>query len=150
MGVVPTYSLSVAAEAARTSTRKIRREIDSNVTPLRANDVKANGSGTRIGLSRNRIVQIAVTTKLVKSGVSLSNAAKAALEFSDSGDMGRDAGEVYPTAKTILAISGPDGPAVRNVDFNVSVFDEMSNDGVAIIVDLNRLTEHIDSVLNNH
>jgi hypothetical protein len=76
MSVVPTYSLSVAAQAARTASRKIRRQIDSNVTPLRANDVKATGSGSRVGLSRNRILQTAITAVLLKSGVSLSRAAK--------------------------------------------------------------------------
>jgi len=148
MGVVRTYPLRVAAEAAKTPDKICRRWLDNGVITLRGNDSKPGGSGNYIGLSRNRIVQLAATAALLNKGVSLSCAAKAALEFSDAGNNGRAAGEVYPIGKTVLTIGGPNGPAVRNVDFNVSVF-ELSNDGVAIIVDLNRIAEQVDSVLNN-
>jgi hypothetical protein len=145
-----TYPARVAAEAAQTPQLTIRRWIDSGVMPLHGNDSRTTGSGNYIGLSRNRILQLAITQALLKSGVSLSRAAKAALEFTDSGNTGRAAGEVYSTGKTILTIGGPNGPAVRNVDFNVSVFDQMSNDEVTITVDLNRIAERVDSVLNKH
>src|SRR6476620_10483189 len=82
MGVVKTYPLRVAAKAAQAPQRKQRRWIDTNVVPLRANKHKASGSGNRCGLSRARILQIAITEVLLKSGVSLSSAAKAAFEFS--------------------------------------------------------------------
>ena len=100
MSVAPTYPLRVAAEAAQIPTIRIRRYIDANVTPIRTNDVKAAGSGSRVGLSRNRILQIAITEALLKSGVSLSTAAKAAYEFSDRGNAGRGAGQLWLLGKT--------------------------------------------------
>jgi hypothetical protein len=149
MSVVQTYSIGVAAEAAQMPVKKIRRYIDTNVTPICANDVKATGSGSRVGFSRNRILQIAVTEALLKSGVSLSTSAKGAFEFSDRGNAGRGAGQIWPIGKTILVIGGPNGPAVSNVDFNASIFD-MSNQGVSIILDLNKVVADVDAVLNSH
>ena len=145
MGVGTTYSIGVAAEAARTTPRKIRRLIDTNVTPLRANDVKATGSGSRVGLSRSRILQVAVTTPLVKSGVSLSNAAKAALAFTDCGSAGREPGELFEHGKTVLVI-GPEGPTVRNIAFDASMAD-VSHGVCTITVDLTRIVESVDSTL---
>jgi hypothetical protein len=147
MSVGTTYPLNTGSKAARTADRKIRRWIDSNVTPIRANDLKAAGSGSRVGLSRNRILQIAVTQALLKNGVSLSRAAKAALEFSDYGNNGRAAGQVFPRGKTVLVLSS-NSAAVCNLDFSTSIF-EMSNDGVTICIDLNRISESVDAVLNN-
>ena len=149
MSVVPTYPLRVAAQAAQIPTIKIRRYIDANVTPIRTNDVKATGSASRVGLSRNRILQIAIAEVLLKRGISLSSAAKAAFEFSDRGNAGRGAGQLWPLGKTVLVLGGPNGPAVSNVDFNASVFD-LSNQGVSIVLDLNKVTADVDAVLNSY
>jgi hypothetical protein len=145
MSVGTTYSIGVAAEAARTIPRKIRNLIDTNVTPLRANDLKAQGSGSRIGLSRNRILQIAEIVVLLKSGVSLSNAAKAALQFSDRASTGREAGELYEHGKSVLVI-GPEGATVKNILYDATLAD-VSHGVCTITVDLNRIVESVDSTL---
>ena len=147
MGVVKTYPLRVAAKAAQAPQRKQGRWIDTNVVPLRANDHKASGSGNRCGLSRARILQIAITEVLLKSGVSLSSAAKGAFEFSDRGKAGRGAGQLFPRGKTILNLS-PAGPVVSNIDFDGRVLDLM-NDAVVIAVDLNAIVARVDSILDN-
>lgn len=146
MSVIATYSIGVAAEAARSSTHDIRRWIDTNVTPLRSNDVKAEGSGSRIGLSRNRILQIAITGALLKSGVSLSNAATASLEFSDEGNMGREPGEIFKHAKTVLIID-PDGAKVKNIPFDASIADVSNHSVCTITVDINRIVDSVDKIL---
>jgi hypothetical protein len=144
MGVGKTYTIGVAAEAARTTPRKIRRLIDTNVTPLRANDVKAAGSGSRIGLSRNRIMQIAATTVLLGSGVSLSNAAKASLEFSDRGSAGREPSQCFKHGKSVLVI-GPEGATLKNFPFNATLTD--ISDVCIIAVDINRVVDAVDAIL---
>jgi hypothetical protein len=143
MGVGQTYRLSVAARAAQTSPSKTRRLIDS-VSPLRGNDVKAAGSGNRVGLSRNRVLQIATIEVLVKSGVSLSNAAKGALIFSDCGSAGREPGELFKHGKTILFI-GPEGPTVKNIPFNATLTD--ISDVCIIAVDINSVVDAVDAIL---
>lgn len=147
MSVAPTYPLRVAAQAARIPSAKPRRYIDMKVTPLRANDVWPAGSGSRIGLSRNRVLQIAITEMLLKSGVSLSRAAKAALVFSDHSNTGREAGQLYKQGKTILVVSN-ESATVRNVDFSANIFD-LLNDGVVIVADCNKIADAVDAVLNS-
>lgn len=147
MSVSPTYQLRIAAEAARIPSAKPRRYIDMNITPLRANDVGAAGSGSRIGLSRNRVLQIAITEVLLKSGVSLSRAAKAALVFSDHSNSGREAGQLYKQGKTILVVCN-ESATVRNVDFSANIFD-LLNDGVVIVADCNKVVADVDAVLDN-
>jgi hypothetical protein len=146
MGVSKTYPLRVAAQAAQLPEKTPRRWQDNHVITLGGNAATATGTGYRCGWSRNRILQLAITQALVKRGVSLSMSAKGALEFSDKSGASRAAGQLFSQGKTTLCL-GPDGPAVRNVDFNISVFD-LSNDGVTICIDLNRIVEQVDSVLN--
>lgn len=146
MGVVTTYPLRVGARAAQIPTTTYRRWMDNKVVPLRSNDLNPGGSGQYCGLSRARILQAAITAALQKSGVSLSNAAKAALKFSDEGQTGRDPGELFKHAKTILVI-GPEGATVQNVLFDATLTD-VSNHGICIItVDLNRIVDSVDTIL---
>jgi hypothetical protein len=146
---VPTWPLRVAAAAARSSEKTLRRWLDNPVITLHGNDVTTTGTGNQCGWSRNRILLAAITQALVEKNLSPSASAKAGLEFSDSGNAGRAAGEVFPSGKTILAIGGPNGPAVRNVDFDAKIFDELSESGVAILVDLNKVVADVDAVLNS-
>jgi hypothetical protein len=146
MGVAKTYPLRVAAEAAQVQKKTPRRWQDNHVIAL-GNGGTTTGTGNHCGWTRNRIVQLAITQALVKKGVSPSTAAKAALEFTDQSQPGRAAGHLYPIGKTVMCL-GSIGSAVHNVDFNISVFD-LSNDSVTICIDLNRIAEQVDGVLNN-
>ena len=145
MGVLQTYHPSVAAEAAKIPAKTARRWLDNKVIALRGNDSNPTGSGNHCGWSRNRIAQLAVTQALVEKNVSPSAGAKAALVFSDFGNAGRKPGECFGVCKTVLFISD-DGPMVRNIDFNFPIFDS-SNEAVIVCVDLNRIVDHVDSVL---
>jgi hypothetical protein len=144
---IQTWPARVAEEAAQVPTITQRRWIDTGVAPLRNNDRRVSGSGHAVGLSRNRILQFAITQALLKNGVSLSRAARAALEFSDYGNNGRPAGQCFQRGKTALVLSS-NSATVCNLDFNSSVFD-ISNDGVSIVVDCNKVVAAVDSVLNN-
>jgi hypothetical protein len=141
-----TNPLRVAAEAARTSEKTISRWRDNGALPLRANDVTTSGTGNQCGYSRPRILQAAITQALVEKHVALSTASNAALKFTDEGQTGRPAAQLFPLGKTILRLGSKDAE-VANVDFGASIFD-LSNDGVTICIDLNRIVEQVDSVLN--
>jgi hypothetical protein len=145
MGVVTTYPLRVAAKAAQIPTTTYRRWMDTKVVPLRSNDVNPGGSGQYCGLSRARILQAAITAASLKSGVSLSTAAKAALQFTDCGSAGREPGGLFEHGKTVLVI-GPEGATIRNVAFDASMAD-VSHGVCTITVDLNRIVESVDSTL---
>jgi hypothetical protein len=140
------YPMAIAAKAANIPPKKQRRWLDTGVVPLRSNDRKAHGSGNYCGFSRNRVLQTAITQHLLSIGVSLSTAAKAALQFSDFGQTGRAAGELFQHGKTLLVI-GPDGTTVQNALFDASLAD-LSRRGVSfIIVDLNKIVAQIDATL---
>ena len=142
MGVVKTYPLPVAAEAAQIEPRKQRQLIDTGKIPLRSNDVVPGGSGNYCGLSRNKILQTAVTEAAWRGGVAISTAAAAAFAFSDLGSTGRKAGELYPVGKTILVINREDA-VVRNI-LSDSTFSEISTLDSFTIVNLNRIVEHVE------
>ena len=143
MGVVTTYPLRVAAEAAQISPRKQRRLIDTGIIILRGNDVKAGGSGNYCGLSRSRILQTATAEALWKTGVALSTAAKAALAFSDYESTGRAAGGLYAVGKTVLLVNR-DEATVKNI-FGDTSFSELSNGATCVTVaDLNAITTHVE------
>jgi hypothetical protein len=147
MGVVQTYPLRVAAEAAQIPEKTGRRWIDNRVITLRGNDVTTTGSGNHCGWSRNRIVQAATTEILLKSGMSLSRAAKDALKFSDEGQTGRAPGELFAHGKTYLLIA-PDGATVKNFLYDVSHADVSNRAVCAITIDMNKVVERVDSILS--
>src|SRR5437879_3187372 len=73
-----TWTLGPAARAAQTSTKTVRRLLDNKTITLRGSDVPSTGSGSYSRLSRNRILQIAITKRLLSIGMALAKAAKAA------------------------------------------------------------------------
>jgi hypothetical protein len=92
-------------------------------------------------------LQAATTKWLTALGVSFSTASAAALEFSDEGQTGRSPGELFEHGKTLLII-GPEGATVKNVFFDASWAD-VSSSVCAISVDLSRVVQQVDAVLNN-
>jgi hypothetical protein len=69
--IMNTWPLGIAANAARTSPRTIRRWIDNGVIKLKhGQDKLPDGSGSYCGLCRNRILQIAMTQELLLAGMS--------------------------------------------------------------------------------
>jgi hypothetical protein len=146
MGVVQTYPLRVAAEAAQIPERTGRRWIDNHVITLGGIDSRTTGSGNHCGWSRNRIEQAATMEILLKSGMSLSRAAKAALKFTDEGQTGRAPGQLFEHGKTMLVISG-NGASVKNCFFDATLAD-VSNREISITsVDMNKVVDQVDSVL---
>ena len=142
-----TWPLGIAASAANTSPRTIRRWIDNGVIKLkRGQDVVANGSGSYCGLSRNRILQIAITHQLLEAGMSRSKAARAALAFTDTGDESRATGELYPFGKTLLVIEQT--PRVINADYDARISEIIPLQPCAVVLDCARITNRVDETLS--
>jgi hypothetical protein len=146
MRVAATWPLSVAAEAAQAPKKTPRRWQDNKVITL-GEDATTTGTGNHCGWTRDRIVHLAIMTALVKTGLPPSAAAKAASEY-DQSQPGRDAGQPYPTGTTVMLYRGSDDSVVRNVDYDVSIFDLSNDDDVIVIVNLNRIIDRVDLVLN--
>jgi len=142
-----TWPLRTVAHAAQMKPRALRQWLDTKVMKLRGNDRKSTGPGNHCGLSRQRAYQAAIVQHLNRHGVSVSSAAKAAFEFSDCGNMGRAPGEVFEHGKTWLLIIGPDSAIVKNIFDDTSLID-ISDNAACIIVDLNKIVEQVDAVLN--
>ena len=143
-----TSPLRVASLAARTTEKTISRWRDNGALPLRANDMTATGKGSHCGYSRHRIIQAAITQALVEKHVALWAAAEAALKFTDEDQTGRAASQCFPTGKTVLQLGSNDAE-VLNVEIDARV-SELSNNGVCIAVDLNKIVADVDAVLNSH
>jgi hypothetical protein len=73
-------------------------------------------SGDYCGLSRNRVIQTAITAHLSGLGISPKRAAKAAFEFTDIGDEHRQASELYSFGRTVLVVT-EDRVHVANTGF---------------------------------
>jgi hypothetical protein len=107
----------------------------------------SNGSGDPAGLSRRRILQLAIIRHLTSAGVALAAASAAALTFSDVGQTGRAAGDLFPTGKTLLVLS--DMPSVVvNSDFDASLAS-LSGGISLIVVDLNKIVSQVDIALTS-
>jgi hypothetical protein len=141
-----TWPLGLAAKAANISPRTIRRWIDNGVIKLkRGQDVTAKGSGSYCGLSRNRILQIAIARHLIDAGLSRAKAAQAASEFSDKADSQREPSGLYPFGRTLLISDG--APRVINADFDARVSDFITLEPCAVVLDCGQITNRVDKTL---
>jgi hypothetical protein len=144
------YTLGIAANAAGMTPRTYRRLIDTNILPLRCNDLKSQGSGDYIGLSRNRILQAATTQYLHESlHISLSAAAQAALTFSDESQPGRAAGDCFAIGKTLLVVR-PTGTVVINPQFGADSTDLADDCFGCTFVDCGKIAKQVDTILNTN
>jgi hypothetical protein len=142
-----TWPLRIVAQAADMKPRALRQCLEIGALKLSGADKKSSGSGSYIGLSRARAYQAAVMKHLNRAGLSIPHAARMALEFSDVGNIDRAAGKMFDHGKTILVVK-TDGTTVKNT-FSDTSFSDVSNCSACVItVDLNRVVEQVDTVLN--
>jgi hypothetical protein len=142
-----TWRLRTVAQAADMNPRALRQAFEIGALKLSGNDKKSSGSGSYIGLSRPRAYQAAVMKHLHRAGLSIPRAAQMAAEFSDVGNIGRAPSELYDHGRTILVV-GPEGATVRNI-FSDTSFADVSNCSACLItVDLNKVVQQADTVLN--
>ena len=143
-----TWPLRTVSRAADVDSRTLRQWFGTGILHLRADDKKSTGTGRHVGLSRLRAYEAKIVQQLTRHGVAPSRAAKGAFEFTCNGGAGREAGQLYPLGRTILVL-GPNGVTVTQTDFDASPFG-LSDCGVAILVDLNKVAADVDAVLNSH
>ena len=150
MSVEKTCLLHDAATAARFKPREFRRQVNNGFFELQGCDRAPSGSGDHAGYSRRRILQAATTKWLTDLGVSISKASTAAFKFSDEGQTGRAPGELFQHGKTILVMAPePEGAHVKNFFFDASLSDISERRVSVILVDLNKVVDQVDSVLNS-
>ena len=113
---------------------------------LQGCDQRTSGSGNPVGLSRNRVLQVAFIEHLVGLGLSLSKASDASLKFTDEGSTARAPGALYPHAKTILVIT-PEDATVRNIFSYTSLSDVTNHSACVVLVDCNRIADRVDAIL---
>jgi hypothetical protein len=141
-----TWPLRDVAPAADMKLRALRQWLETSVITLQGNDKKASGSGNHWGLSRQRAYQVAIVQRLNKLGMLVSRAASAALVFTDQGQTGRAAGDLFPQGKTILVVSA-EGAKVVNTTFDAPHAEVTNRAATAITLDLNRVVQQVDSIL---
>jgi hypothetical protein len=147
MNSAGTWPLRTVALAADMKPRALRQWFETSVITLQGNDRKSTGPGDHCGLSRQRAYQAAIVQHLNKLGVSVSRAARVALEFTDSGNFGRPPGVLFEHGKTILFV-GPDGASVKNIRAGTLFSDVVNGSDASIIVNLNGIVARVDDVLS--
>ena len=146
MNVGATYPLHTAAKAAGYRPREFRRLVDNGFAAMQGCDRTSTGTGDKAGYSRRRILQAATTKALTDLGVPTSRASHAAFQYSDVENIGRAPGKLYSHGKSLLFVSA-DSATVRNVFHDTSWTDITPGTSVTI-VDLNRVAERVDHLLN--
>jgi hypothetical protein len=143
-----TWPLRTVSRAADVDSRTLRQWFGTGILHLRGSDKKSTGTGHKVGLSSLRAYEAKIVQQLRRYDVAPSRAANAAFEFTINGGAGRVAGQLFPLGKTVLVLS-PTGAEVANLDFDARLSD-LSSNGVAIVVDLNKVVADVDAVLNSY
>src|ERR1700682_2407075 len=149
MSLAETYPPHVAAKAAGTTTKKIRRRLDHRSIELQGCDRKSSGSGDWVGVSRNRILQIAIIESLTKLGIVLSAASAAALKFTDEAQQNRPPGKLFPQGRRTFLVIRSDGPVVLAADYDASFADLSGYQDAMLAIDLKPLVQRVDSILDS-
>ena len=140
-----TWPMRKVASIADVDSRILSQWFSTGMLKYRRDDKHHMGTGVRSGLSRPRVIEATIVRLLGRYGVPASRAGRAAFEFTVNGNNGRAACELFPLGKTALVIRQHDA-VVANVDPDARVAD-LSNNGVAIVVDLNAIVAHVDAEL---
>lgn len=143
-----TWRLRDVAQAVDMKPRALRQCFEIGALKLSGEDKKATGSGSHVGMSKPRAYQAAIMKTLNNRGLAIPHAARLAYEFSDIGNVGRSPGTLYDHGKTVLFVDD-DGAMVKNLFSSTSVCDLSNRATCTIFVDLNRIVEQVDSILDN-
>ena len=146
MSSAATWPLRDAARASGTKARVLGQWLATGVLKLTDRDVRSTGSGVRVGLSRQRILQVAITRHLVLQGVTVSKAVCAAAKFTDEYQKGRLPGELFPDGRTYLVARGGNW-TVMQCPFDASYTALSDFEPTIIAVDLNRVVDDVDNNL---
>jgi hypothetical protein len=144
MTMASTWRLRDVAQAIEMNPRALRQCFETGALKLDGRDKKSTGSGSYIGLSKQRAYQAAIMKHLNRIGLSIPDAARAAYEFSDVGNIDRAPGYLFAVGKTML-LAKPDGATVINVFSHTT---HVSNGSVFICVDINSVVDQVDAALN--
>ena len=142
-----TWPLQTVARAAEVTPDCLKQWFGNGILHLRGNDKKSKGTGHKVGLSRGRAYEAKIVQHLNRLDVTVSRGARAAFEFTLNGNNGRQAGQLFPMGKSVLVLE-PNGAVVANVDFDSRASD-LINNGVLLLVDLNKVVADVDAVLNS-
>ena len=111
------FRLSEVAAAVGIELRTLPGWIDRRLI-----DIPASGSGHHRRFDRDDVNRIAIISALVRLGVSVSDAAKAASAYSDDCDGIRDVGDLYTEGQTFLILD-EDGARCINVSATREEFE---------------------------
>jgi hypothetical protein len=142
-----TWRLRDVAQVAEMKPRALRQCFEIGALKLSGNDKRSTGSGDFVGLSKQTAYHAATMKHLHRLGLSIPHAARAASEFSNVGNIDRAPSELFKHGETILVV-GPDSTTVKNIFSDTSLADVFASSPCVIIMDINRVTEQVDTVLN--
>ena len=139
------YKLSDVAQATSVPARTLTDWLSRKLV-----DVPTHGSGTHRRFDKDDVVRIGIIAELVRLGVSVSAAAKAASAFSDESHGGRDIGELFPSGKTVLIADGDSARCINVADREqfesamLSVYEDVRS---VIAVVVNTVVARVDRAL---
>lgn len=145
----PFLKLGGVSAATGVSGPMLSRWLDRKTIKSSRRDTQTTGSGVHRGFSRNTVIQIAISKALIDLGLGAGTANRAATVFTEYGQPGRSACQLFEFGRTVLAISS-DGSRVINCLFTDTLSDVCGRPPVpSIIVDLGQIINSTDQKLEN-
>jgi hypothetical protein len=140
------YKVSDASKAADVKAARMQKAIERGAIPLTSKDRPSRGSGEPHGLSRSRVIQFAITQRLVEIGVKPSIAAKAAFEFSDGRETDQD---IHGTSRPRVILIGLPRRATQlvSIEPDGSIDEFLSNHPAAFVIDCSKIARQVDALL---
>ena len=140
------YRTADVVRATGTPPNRLQRYLERNYITMQPCDVASEGLGHKRGFSFRRVVQVAITSELIKIGISPSRAAKAAFAFSDTGGSGRSPCRLYALGKTFLVGVGTKH-LILNQQPDQSLNELIPQGQAAFVIDLGQIVAGIQTKL---
>lgn len=143
------YKLGQVAEAAGINARTLSDWLDRKIIA-----VPASGSGSHRTFDLHDVDRVAVVAELVRLGLPVAEAAKAASVFSDERSTGRPRGQLHGgDAKTLLVIT-QDGARVHRA-YDKATFERamevlFAEDRSVIVLNVGEVTRRVDDALEGN
>jgi hypothetical protein len=141
------YKVSDASKAAGVRTARMQKAIERGNIRLTSRDRPSRTAGEPHRLSRARVVQFAITQRLIEVGVKPSIAATAAFEFSDGRATDQDA---CGTSRPRVVLIGLPYGAIKLLSLppDGSVEELLFNEHAAFVVNCSAIARQVDVALS--
>lgn len=144
------YTVTAAARACGLPNSTLCQWLDRKIIKPGLDDVDEGTSGVPRQFTKRRVLQMALTSELVRIGLKAGDAAQAAAVFSDESQDGRAAGEVFAEGKTALIVDENGARCISVADrdaFESAMSTVYADTRTVIAVNVSEVIARVDRAL---